>query len=319
MFENTFTRMMGIKYPIVQGGMLWISRAELVAEVCNAGALGIITALTFDTPEDLAREIRKARELTDRPFGVNVTFLPTLRQINYDDYFDVIEEEAVKIVETAGRSPENYMDRLKKTGIRIIHKCTSIKHARSAEKSGVDVVSIDGFECAGHPGEKDVTSLVLVPLAADNLGIPVIASGGFGDGRGLVAALALGAQGINMGTRFMVTAESDVHEGIKGHLLQAMENDTVLLLRSLRNTLRVLKTPISTKALAMEKDGAGIAELAPLLSGQKGRELMETGDFSSGVLACGQIVGLIRDVPSIKELVERIMSDAAEIAGNLKF
>ncbi|MCP4675278.1 MAG: nitronate monooxygenase [Deltaproteobacteria bacterium] len=317
MFSTRITEMFGIDHPIIQGGMMWVSRAELVSAVSNAGCLGLLTALTFDTPGGLAEEIRKTREMTDKPFGVNMTLLPTLKPVNYDEYFDVIEREGIKIVETAGRSPGAYMEKFRAAGIRVIHKCTSVKHARSAQKLGCDAVSIDGFECAGHPGEQDIGSLVLVPAAADSLKIPVVASGGIADGRGLIAALALGADGINMGTRFLMTQEAPVHPAVKGWLLNVFETDTLLVLRSLKNSLRVLKTPVSTKVARMEKEGAGIEEIASLIGGQSGKQLLETGAFDEGIISVGQVIGLIKDVPSVRELVDRIISEAKEIATRL--
>ena len=313
MFKTRVTELFGIKYPIIQGGMQWVARAELAAAVSNAGGLGILSALTFPTPEELAAEIRKARGLTDKPFGVNVTFLPTLRPVNIDGYIDVIIEEGVKIVETAGRNPEPYMERFKSAGIKIIHKCTAVRFARTAERVGCDVVSIDGFECAGHPGEEDITSLILIPLTVDAVKIPVVASGGFGDARGFVAALALGAEGVNMGTRFMATQEAPVHPKVKELLVLSSERDTMLILRSLRNTARVFRNPVAEKVAEMEKNGASIEELAPLISGQAGKEVLETGETDRGILTCGQVIGLIRDIPTVKELIENIISEAKEI------
>jgi len=310
MFQTRLTQLLGIEYPIIQGGMQWISRSELVGAVSNAGGLGILSALTFASP--LAAEIRKTRSSTDKPFGVNLTMLPTLHPVDIDSYIDVIVEEGVRIVETAGRSPEQYMERLKAGGIKVIHKCVAIRFARTAERIGCDVVSIGGYECAGHPGEEDVTSLILIPLAADAVKIPVVASGGFGDARGLVAALALGAEGINMGTRFMATQEAPIHPRVKEWLIQATERDTMLILRSLRNSVRVLKNPVAEKVAAMEKQGATVEEMAPLISGQRGKELLETGEVE-GLQACGQVVGLIHDIPSVKEMIDRIIDEARDI------
>ena len=312
MLKTRVTELLGIEYPIIQGGMQWVATAELASAVSNAGGLGIISALSFD-PEGLRQEILKARELTDKPFGVNLTFLPTLKPINYEDYIKVIIEEQVKIVETAGRNPEPYMKYFKDNGIKVIHKCTAVRFAKKAQEIGCDIVSIDGFECAGHPGEEDVTSLVLVPATVDAVDIPVIASGGFGDGRGLVAALALGAEGINMGTRFLATKEAPVHENIKRWLIEATERDTVLILRSLRNTARVLRNSVAEKVLQLEAEGAGIEKIGPLVSGLKGKEMLVTGDREKGILACGQVVGLIKDIPSVKELIERVVNEAKEI------
>ncbi len=313
MFKTKVTEILGIEYPIIQGGMMWISKAELVSAVSNAGGLGIITALSFKTPEDLAKEIDKCKSMTDKPFGVNITFLPTLRPVNYQAYIDVIIEKGIKIIETAGRNPEPYMKQLKDAGIKVIHKCTSVRHAKKAEAIGCDFVSIDGFECAGHPGEDDVTSLILIPRAVDELSIPVIASGGFGDARGFVAALALGAEGVNMGTRFVATKEAPVHPNIKQKLIEAKETDTILVERSLKNTLRALKNPHALKIKEMEEKGATLEELAPLLSGLRGLEAIQTGNSDNALFACGQVVGLINDIPTVKELIDNIINQATEI------
>jgi len=311
--STELTRTLGIRHPIIQGGMMWISRPELVAAVSNAGALGILTALTFETSEGLRNAIRQTRELTTEPFGVNLTFLPTLKAPDYPAFIEVIVDEGVKIVETAGRNPEEFMEQLKSGQVTVIHKCTSIRFARKARDIGCDMISIDGFECAGHPGEDDVTSLVLVPRAAEELDLPVIASGGFADGRGLVAALALGASGINMGTRFLATKEAPVHPAIKQRLVDAEETETALVMRTLRNTERVLRNQWAEKVLEKEKSGAGLAELAPLLSGKNGLKAIIEGDTELGLLAAGQCTGLIHDIPSTAEMVDRIVSDAVEI------
>jgi len=316
MFKTRVTELFDIEYPIVQGGMMWVSNADLASAVSNAGGLGIFCALSF-SPEELRHEIRKAKELTDRPFGINITTLPTLRPVNYDEYIDVVIEEGVKIVETAGRSPEPYMERFNKAGIKVIHKCTAVRFARTAERLGCSVISIDGFECAGHPGEEDITSLILIPLTVDSVNIPVIGSGGFGDGRGLVAALALGAEGINMGTRFMATQEAPIHPKMKEWLVQASERDTMLLLRSFRNTTRALKNLVSEKVAEMEKNGARIEEVAPLISGEKGREILLTGELDRGIMTAGQITGLIKDIPSVSELMARIIDEAEDIIKRL--
>lgn len=317
MFKTRITELFGIKYPIIQGGMMWVSRAELVAAVSNAGGLGIITAFTFPTPQELAAEIKKTRELSDKPFGVNITLLPTLRPVDIDGYFNTVIDAGIKIVETAGRSPEPYMERLKAAGMKVIHKCTAVRFARTAQRIGCNAVSIDGFECAGHPGEEDITSLVLIPLTVDAVEIPVIASGGFGDGRGLVAALALGAEAINMGTRFMATQESPVHPKVKEWLVQASERDTILLLRSFRNTMRALRNPTSEKVLELEKQGADIHQLESLISGRVGLKLLETGDVENGLLSAGQVIGLVHDIPTVKELVDRIIKEAEEVASSI--
>ena len=317
MFKTRITELFGIKYPIIQGGMMWISRAELVAAVSDAGGLGIMTAFTFSTPQELAAEIKKTRGLTNKPFGVNITLLPTLRPVDIDGYLNVVIDTGIKIVETAGRSPEAYIERLKAAGIKVIHKCTAVRYARTAQRIGCDAVSIDGFECAGHPGEEDVTSLVIIPLTADAVEIPVIASGGFGDGRGLVAALALGAEAVNMGTRFMATKEAPGHPKVKEWLIQASERDTLLLLRSFRNTMRALKNPTSEKVIEIEKQGADIHQLESLISGRVGRNLLETGDIENGLLTAGQVIGLIHDIPTVKELVDRIIKEAEEVVSNI--
>jgi nitronate monooxygenase len=313
MFQTRVTKMLNIQYPITQGGMQWISRAELVSAVSNAGALGILSALTFPSPEELAAEIRKTKELTDKPFGVNLTLAPTLRPISYEPYIDVIVQEGVKIVETAARNPEPYMAQFKSAGIKVIHKCTAVRFAQTAERVGCDAVSIDGFECAGMPGEEDITSLILIPLTVDAVNIPVIASGGFGDARGFVAALALGAEGVNMGTRFMVTQEAPLHPMVKERLIQTSERDTMFVMRALRNTERVLRNAVAEKAAEMEKRGATLEELAPLLTGTRGKELLETGELDKGLLACGQVVGLIHDIPTVKEVIDGIINGAKAI------
>jgi NAD(P)H-dependent flavin oxidoreductase YrpB (nitropropane dioxygenase family) len=317
MFKTRITELLGIKYPIVQGGMMWVSRPELASAVSNAGGLGIITAFTFPNPAELAAGIKKTKELTDKPFGVNITLLPTLRPVDIDGYLDTVINSGIKIVETAGRSPEPYMERLKGAGVKVIHKCTAVRFARTAQRIGCDAVSIDGFECAGHPGEEDVTSLILIPLTADAVEIPIIASGGFGDGRGLVAALALGAEGMNMGTRFMATKESPVNDKLKERFITMSERDTILVLRSLRNTERAFRNPTAEKVFEMEKQGATIEQLAPLISGGVGRNILETGEVDKGLLTVGQVVGLVRDIPTVKELIDRIMKEAEEVASNI--
>ncbi len=311
--KTRVTELLGIEHPVIQGGMQWVGRARLAAAVSNAGGLGIISALTFATPGDLAAEIKMTRCLTDKPFGVNVTTLPTLRPIDIDNYLAAIIDEGVPIVETAGRSPEPYMSRLKSAGIKVIHKCTGVRYARSAEKVGCDAISIDGFECAGHPGEQDVTSLVLLPLTVDAVKIPVIASGGFADGRGLVAALSLGADAITMGTRFMATQEAPIDPRVKDWLVRSAETDTMLIMRAFKNTSRVLRNPLSEQASALETRGATIKEMAPLISGLRGKELLETGQLDCGLLACGQVVGLISNVPTVAELMQQVVSTAEQI------
>jgi NAD(P)H-dependent flavin oxidoreductase YrpB (nitropropane dioxygenase family) len=311
MFKTRITELLGIRVPIIQGGMQWVGRAELAAAVSNAGALGILTALTQPTPELLRREIERCRSMTDSPFGVNLTILPTLTPPPYAEYIDVIIESGVRIVETAGNSPRDYMARFKAAGIKIVHKCTTVRHALSAERNGVDVVSIDGFECAGHPGEDDIPGLVLIPIAVKALKIPLIASGGIGDGRGMAAALALGAEGVNMGTRFVCTQEAPVHDSLKQALRQASERDTNLIFRTLNNTARVLKNAISDEVVAMERrpGGCRFEELRHLVAGTRGRDAWEKGDVNGGVLTAGMVVGLIEDIPTCAELIERMTRD----------
>jgi NAD(P)H-dependent flavin oxidoreductase YrpB (nitropropane dioxygenase family) len=312
-FRTRITQDFGIEHPIIQGGMMWVSQPELVAAVSNAGGLGILTALTFETAEGLADAIARTRALTDRPFGVNVTFLPTLIPKDYGSLIDVIVDEGISIVETAGRNPEPYLERIKAGGAKVIHKCTSVRFAKKAESIGCDYVSIDGCECAGHPGEEDITSLVLIPVTVDAVSIPVIASGGFADARGLVAALALGADAMNMGTRFVATQEAPAHENVKQWLVDAAETDTMYVMRSLRNTERVLRNRVAEKVVEMEGQGAGIAELAPLVTGKNGLRVLKDGEVDVGLMAAGQSVGLIHDLPTVKELIDVIMGEAQEI------
>jgi nitronate monooxygenase len=313
-FTTRVTRELGIEHPIIQGGMMWVSQPQLVAAVSNAGGLGILTALTFKTPAGLAEAIRQTRALTERPFAVNITLLPTLIPVDYGELIDVIVGEGIGVVETAGRNPEPYLEKLKAGGVKVIHKCTSVRFARKAESIGCDFVSIDGCECAGHPGEEDVTSLVLIPLTVDAVSIPVIASGGFADARGLVAALALGAEAINMGTRFLATAEAPVHQNVKDWLVRSRENDTMFVMRSLRNTERVLRNRMSEKVAEMEAGGATLAELAPLLSGKNGLRLLTEGDLDCGLLSIGQCVGMVDSIPTVAELIGNMIAEAAGIA-----
>lgn len=309
--KTEVTRLLGIDYPIVQGGMQWVGLAELASAVSNAGGLGILTALTQPTPEDLAREIQRCRGMTDRPFGVNLTMLPAVTPPPYERYLDVIIDSGITIVETAGNSPRAFVERMKAHGIRILHKCTSVRHALSAERAGVDVISIDGFECAGHPGEDDIPGLVLIPAAVRALKIPVIASGGIADGRGMAAVLALGAQGVNMGTRFLCTREAPVHDAVKQALVAAGERDTNLILRSLRNTARVFKNAVSDEVVALERrpGGAGFEEVRPLVAGQRGRAALESGDVQAGVVSAGMVIGLIDDIPTCDELIRRMVAE----------
>ena len=314
-FKTRVTEDFGIEHPIIQGGMMWVSQPELVAAVSEAGGLGVLTALTFETAEGLADAIARTRALTDRPFGVNLTFLPTLIPKDYGSLIDVIVDEGIAIVETAGRNPEPYMERIKAGGAKVVHKCTSVRFARKAESIGCDYVSIDGCECAGHPGEEDITSLVLIPATVDAINIPVIASGGFADARGLVAALALGAEAMNMGTRFVATQEAPAHEKVKQWYVDASETDTMYVMRSLRNTERVLRNEIAEQVVVLEGQGAGIAELAPLVSGKNGLRVLKDGDTNVGLMTAGQSVGLVHDVPTVRELIDTIISQAQQIAG----
>lgn len=308
--RTRFTEVLGIEHPVVQGGMMWVGRAELAAAVSEAGGLGIITALTQPTPADLVREIERARTLTAKPFAVNLTILPSITPPPYDDYRRAIVDSGVTIVETAGSSPEPHMEMFRDAGVRVIHKCTSVRHALKAQSVGVTAVSIDGFECAGHPGEDDVPGLVLIPAAADALEIPFIASGGFADGRGLAAALALGADGVNMGTRFLSTSESPIAHAVKERIVQASELDTNLIFRSLRNTARVAKNAVSDEVVRILADGGTFPDVQPLVAGARGRKVFEDGDVEAGIWTVGQVQGLIRDIPSAGEVVRRTVAEA---------
>lgn len=312
--NTRITDLLNIRYPIIQGGMQWVGRAELVSAVANAGGLGVLTALTQPTPEDLHREIGRTRDMTDQPFAVNLTLLPTINPPPYAEYADVIIDNGIGIVETAGNNPGEYIARFKDNGIKVVHKCTQVRHALSAQRKGVDVVSIDGFECAGHPGEKDVPGLILIPAAARALDIPIVASGGFGDGRGLAAALVLGADGINMGTRFCATREAPIHDNIKQALVAASENDTRLIFRTLKNTARVLKNAIADEVVATEQrpGGCEFDDIRPLVDGARGRAALASGAVDDGIISAGQVVSLIDDVPSCAVLIERIVAEARE-------
>lgn len=313
--KTRITELFGIEHPIIQGGMHFVGFAELAAAVSSAGGLGIITGLTQPTPADLANEIRRCREMTDRPFGVNLTFLPSVTVRDYPGYVRTIVESGVKIVETAGNNPAKWLPALKEAGIKVIHKCTSVRHALKAESIGCDAVSVDGFECGGHPGEDDVPNFILLPRAAEELRIPFVASGGMADGRSLVAALALGADGMNMGTRFIATREAPVHEHVKEALVAASELDTRLIMRPLRNTERVLRNASVDRVLAKEKAlGAAIKfeDIESEVAGAYPR-IMREGLMDAGVWSCGMVAGLIHDVPSVGELVARIMREAEDI------
>ncbi|VTU28421.1 Nitronate monooxygenase [Variovorax sp. PBS-H4] len=310
--KTRITELFGIEHPIVQGGMHCVGLAPLAAAVSNAGGLGMVTALTLPTPEALAAEIRQCRERTDKPFGVNLTFLPSVRQPDYPGYVRAIIEGGVKIVETAGRNPESVLPTLHEAGVAVIHKCTSVRHALKAQSLGCDAISVDGFECAGHPGEDDVPNFILLPRAADELKVPFIASGGMVDGRSLVAALALGAAGVNMGTRFLATREAPVHPNVKNAIVRATELDTRLVMRPLRNTERVLSNPAVEELIARERRiGAGVqfSDIADLVAGVYPK-VMHEGQVDAGAWSCGMAAGLIHDLPSVAELVARIMDEA---------
>jgi nitronate monooxygenase len=306
-----FTETFGVEHPIVQGGMQWVGKAELVAAVANAGALGLVTALTQPTPEALVKEIARTREMTDKPFGVNLTILPTITPPPYAEYRQAIIESGVKIVETAGHKPQEHVDHFKQHGVKVIHKCTAVRHALSAERMGVDAISIDGFECAGHPGDDDIPGLILIPVAASKVKVPLLASGGFGDGRGLVAALALGADGINMGTRFCATKEAPIHDAFKQQMVRNDERQTDLIFRTLHNTARVMRNAVSQEVVAMERGGgATFEDIRHLVAGKRGAAAMTEGDVDGGIWTAGMVQGLIEDVPSVRELVDRIMDEA---------
>jgi NAD(P)H-dependent flavin oxidoreductase YrpB (nitropropane dioxygenase family) len=307
------TEKLGIAYPIVQGGMQWVGIAELASAVSNAGGLGILTALTQPTPDALREEIARMRTMTDKPFGVNLTILPSITPRPYAEYVAAIVESGVKIVETAGNSPKDFITKFKEHGVTIVHKCTSVRHALSAERNGVDIVSIDGFECAGHPGEDDLGGLVLIPLAARALKIPVIASGGIADGRGMAAALALGAEGVNMGTRFCVTKEAPIHDNIKQAIVNSTEQDTVLMFRKFKNTARAFRNAISEEVRAIEQRPETIFEdVRPLVVGARGRAALQSGDVNGGVIGAGQCIGLIDDIPTCAELLQRMVAECRE-------
>ncbi len=313
--KTRITELFGIEHPIIQGGMHYVGYAELASAVSNAGGLGLITALTQKTPALLAQEIARCREMTDKPFGVNLTFLPAVNAPDYPGYVKAIIEGGVKIVETAGNNPQKWLPTLKDAGIKVIHKCTSVRHALKAESIGCDAISVDGFECAGHPGEDDIPNFILLPRAAEELKIPFVASGGMADGRSLVAALALGAEGINMGTRFIATKEAPVHQNVNDTIVAASELDTRLIMRGLRNTERVLISHATERVMAKERElGSAItfADIAPELAGVYPR-IMQQGDMEAGVWSCGMVAGLIRDVPSVQELITRIMAEAESI------
>jgi nitronate monooxygenase len=313
--KTRITELLGIEHPIIQGGMHYVGYAELAAAVSNAGGLGIITGLTQGTPENLADEIARCKDMTDKPFGVNLTFLPILNQPDYPGLVRVIIEGGVKVVETAGNNPSEYLPALKDAGVKVIHKCTAVRHALKAQTIGCDAASVDGFECGGHPGEDDIPNMILLPRAADELEIPFVASGGMADARSLVASLAMGAEGMNMGTRFLATKEAPVHENVKQAILQATELDTRLVMRPLRNTERVLTNPAVERLLQKERDlGAniGFEDIAPEVAGVYPR-IMQEGEVEAGAWSCGMVAGLINDIPTCQELIDRIMNEADQL------
>jgi nitronate monooxygenase len=322
--KTRITELFGIRHPVIQGGMHYVGYAELAAAVSSAGGLGIITALTQPTPEDLAQEIARCHEMTDQPFGVNLTFLPAFAEPPYAEYIDAIITGGVRIVETAGRNPQEHLPRLKEAGVKVIHKCTSVRHALKAESIGCDAVSVDGFECGGHPGEDDVPNFILLPRAAEELSIPFVSSGGMADARSLVASLALGADGMNMGTRFIATKEAPVHENVKRTLLAASELDTRLVMRPLRNTERVLSNAAVEEILRIERERlaagepVGIDDVRHLVAGSENRKVLQEGQMDAAAWSCGMVAGLIHDIPSCAELLDRIMSEAEQlISGRL--
>jgi len=313
--KTRITELFGIEHPIIQGGMHYVGYAELAAAVSNAGGLGIITGLTQGTPEKLADEIARCKDMTDKPFGVNLTFLPILNAPDYPGMVRVIIESGVKVVETAGNNPVEYLPALKEAGVKVIHKCTAVRHALKAQKIGCDAASVDGFECGGHPGEDDIPNMILLPRAADELEIPFVASGGMADARSLVASLAMGAEGMNMGTRFLATKEAPVHDNVKNAILQATELDTRLVLRPLRNTERVLNNPAVERLLQKERElGTNIKfeDVAAEVAGVYPR-VMQEGAVDDGAWSCGMVAGLINDIPSCQELIDRIMRDADQL------
>ncbi len=316
--KTRITELFSIQHPIIQGGMHYVSFAELAAAVSNAGGLGIITALTQKTPADLAKEIARCREMTDKPFGVNLTFLPTVTAPDYPGYIGAIIDGGVKIVETAGRNPQEHLPGLKDAGIKVIHKCTSVRHALKAESIGCDAVSVDGFECGGHPGEDDIPNMILLPRAAEELKIPFVASGGMANGRSLAASLALGADGINMGTRFIATKEAPVHENVKKAVVAATELDTRLVMRPLRNTERVMRNAAVDRLLEKEASLGHDIKFEDIIEEVAGvyPKIMMEGDMDAGAWSCGMVAGLIHDIPTCRELVDRIMSEAEGIIRN---
>lgn len=319
MFNTRITKMLGIEYPILQGGMQWLAKAELVSAVSNAGGLGFITAVSFATVQELRDEIHKTRDMTDKPFGVNISMLPVLMPGDLTDaYVDLVCEEGILVVETAGRNPEPYVPRFKAAGVKLFHKVPAVRFARKAESVGADAVIVVGFECGGHPGMDDVPSLIVLPKAVKELGVPVIAAGGFCDGASLIAALALGAEGVLMGTRFMATAESPMHDNFKQWMVEAQETDTMVVERSIRNAARIMKNDAAMTVARMEKEGATLEDLLPVIAGRVGREAYLSGDINLGAIACGQAVGRVHEIKSVAELMDEIIGDAREIVRRLE-
>ena len=316
MFHNRLTELLGIEYPIIQGGLQWLSRAELASAVSNAGGLGIITAATFDSKEELRQEIHKARNLTDKPFGLNITFI-TAKPEKIKEDIEIIIEEGIPVVEMAGRSPEAYLRPLKEAGVKVIHKAATVRHALSAEKYGADAVVIVGVECGGHPSMDEVTSMVLIPATVDALDVPVIAGGGICDARGFMAALSLGAEGVLLGTRFMLTQECSVHLNVKQWLLAAQEADTMLVGQGTPRMRRVMRNRAAEKTAELESREAPIEELLPLIGGGLSRKTFDEGDIDTGIVPCGQVVGLIHDIPNVQEVVHNMVHGARDIAGRL--
>ncbi len=317
-FETRITKMLGIKYPILMGGLQWLARAEMVSAVSNAGGLGFITAVSFPSGEELRAEIRKTRDMTDKPFGVNISMLPVIMPNDMTEvYVDVVCEEGIPVVETAGRNPEPYIPKLKSAGVKVIHKVPAVRFAQKAERVGVDAVTIVGFECGGHPGMDDVPTLIVLPKTVETVSIPVVAAGGFCDGKGLVTALSLGADAILMGTRFMASKESPMHENFKRWLVQAQETDTIVVERSIRNPARIIKNESALMVANMEKEGATLEELLPIISGKVGREAYLSGDVNRGCIACGQVVGRIYEIKSIAEIINDIMTEAEQVLEKL--
>jgi len=318
MFKTRITELLGIQYPIIAGPMAYLSGPELVSAVSNAGGMGIIASLSYTSTDELREAIRKTKSLTDKPFAVNITLLPTARPVNYEEYFEAVLAEGVKIVETSGRSPEPYIKIVKGAGAIALHRATRTRDIKTGERVGADAVTILGTEAAGHPGQEEVTSMVRIPIAVDAVKIPVIAAGGIADARGLVAALALGAEGVLMGTRFMASRECNMHDNVKKWLSELTEADTILIQKSIKNASRVVRTEHTEKVLDMENRGATLEELLPMISGQRGVNTYSTGDTSGAPIAVGQIVGLINDCPTVKEIIDGIIGEATTVMQRLR-